>query len=153
MSSPIWYSVEPRWKSKGTKPKGTGQKKPAKRDQPKGTKTQKGPWPKGTMAKRDQGTKGTMAKRDQGTKGTKGQKGPRHKRDHGLFKMLIIEIQIIGIPIFNHWNTNFNHWDANLFCSIDYWEGYAVFQISIYNTLPIRSPGIVFLDFALGDKG
>ena len=91
-----------RWKSKGTKPKGTGQKGPAKRDQPKGTKTQKGPWPKGTMAKRDQGTKGTMAKRDQGTKGTKGQKGPRHKRDHGLFKMLIIEIQIIGIPIFNH---------------------------------------------------
>ena len=85
------------WKSKGTKPKGTGQKGPAKRDQPKGTKTQKGPWPKGTMAKRDQGTKGTMAKRDQGTKGTKGQKGPRHKRDHGLFKILIIEIQIIGI--------------------------------------------------------
>ena len=77
-----------RWKSKGTKPKGTSQKGPAKRDQPKGTKTQKGPWPKGTMAKRDQGTKGT-----------KGQKGPR---DHGLFKMLIIEIQIIGIPIFNH---------------------------------------------------
>ena len=73
-------------------PKGTGQKGPAKRDQD----------PKGTMAKRDQGTKGTMAKRDQGTKGTKGQKGPRHKRDHGLFKMLIIEIQIIGIPIFNH---------------------------------------------------
>ena len=65
-----------RWKSKGTKPKGTGQKGPAKRDQPKGTKTQKGPWPKGTMAKRDQGTKGTMAKRDQGTKGTKTQKGP-----------------------------------------------------------------------------
>ena len=32
-----------RWKSKGTKPKGTGQKGPAKRDQPKGTKTQKGP--------------------------------------------------------------------------------------------------------------
>ena len=73
-------------------PKGTGQKGPAKRDQD----------PKGTMAKRDQGTKGTMAKRDQGTKGTKGQKGPRHKRDHGLFKMLIIEIKIIGIPIFNH---------------------------------------------------
>ena len=54
-----------RWKSKGTKPKGTGKKGPAKRDQPKGT-----------MAKRDQGTKGTMAKRDQGTKGTKTQKGP-----------------------------------------------------------------------------
>ena len=56
--------------------KGPSHKGPAKRDQPKGTKTQKGPWPKGTMAKRDQGTKGTMAKRDQGTKGTKTQKGP-----------------------------------------------------------------------------
>ena len=68
-----------------------GQKGPAKRDQPKGTKTQKGPWPKGTK-----GQKGPWPK------GTKGQKGPRHKRDHGLFKMLIIEIIIIGIPIFNH---------------------------------------------------
>ena len=89
----MYWSLEvKRDQAKRDWPKGTGQKGPAKRDQD----------PKGTMAKRDQGTKGTMAKRDQGTKGTKGQKGPRHKRDHGLFKMLIIEIKIIGIPIFNH---------------------------------------------------
>ena len=53
------------WGSKGTKPKGTGQKGPAKRDQPKGTKTQKGPWPKGTKPKRDHGQKGPRPKRDQ----------------------------------------------------------------------------------------
>ena len=51
-----------RWESKGTKPKGTSQKGPAKRDQPKGTNTQKGPWPKGTMTKRDHGQKGPCTK-------------------------------------------------------------------------------------------
>ena len=132
--------------------KGPSQKGLAKRDRPKGT-SQKGPRPKRDHGQKGPWPKGTKGQKGPWPKGTKGQKGPRHKRDHGLFKMLIIEIQIIGIPIFNHWNANFNHWDANLFCSIDYWEGYAVFQISIYNTLPIRSPGIVFLDFALGDKG
>ena len=47
------------------RPKGTGQKGPAKRDQD----------PKGTMAKRDHGQKGPRDKRDHG------QKGPRDKRD------------------------------------------------------------------------
>ena len=46
-----------RWKSKGT-----GQKGPAKRDQPKGTKPQKGPYPKGTLPKRDHAQKGLYPK-------------------------------------------------------------------------------------------
>ena len=65
------------WGSKGTKPKGTSQKGPAKRDQdPKGTMAKRDQGTKGTMAKRDHGQKGPRDKRDQGTKGTKTQKGP-----------------------------------------------------------------------------
>ena len=41
-----------------------------------------------------------------------------------------------------------NLWNANLFYLLD---GYAVFQISFFNTLPICLPGIVFLDVALCD--
>ena len=55
------------WKSKGTEPKGTDQKGPAKRDQSKGTKTLNGPGPKETKAQ-----KGPWLN------GTKTQMGPLH---------------------------------------------------------------------------
>ena len=60
---------------------GPTQKGPAKRDRPKGAKTQKGPWPKGAKTKKGPWSKETMAKRDQAQKGpwlkgAKPQNGP-----------------------------------------------------------------------------
>ena len=49
----------------------------------------------------------------------------------------------------------YNHWNANLFEIIIIGMPFKLFfkYISTSNTLQIPSPGIVFLEFALGDKG
>ena len=81
------------WKSKGTEPKGTDQKGPAKRDQSKMAKTQNGPWPKGPKAQKGPWQKETKAQKGPWPNGTRTQMEPLHYcNDFG----------------YNHCNVNFS---------------------------------------------